>query len=452
MTRPVPAAELAILLLAALAVTSAAPAEVTTAATPATILVHNPAELVTALDARNAGRHIRVLSGDYSITAPLLVPDRALLEGSGEMRIVDGLPVGFEPGTETTLRVASAFEGDLVTLGNGAAISGLRLIDVTPVPATAVPRTGNVIMVGSRGPGDSVTAEIRDCEIVNPQSYGVAADGPAGHAIMILTRNPARQDNPPPHEGATLKLHMLRSIVRATGNGGAVFALNFAARGEISVEFEDNRIEGPVSIAGGASRPDLVTQASTSFESNRNLYTRNPGGLDRFAWRVIGGSSAHIPGLASPGASSNVTRVHSVDDRIEGINVGILASAGRRWLGASGPVSDNRVDLDLTGTRIRTEGEHAADFLLQGTLSEDAPGVGREFAAGDRNIVRVVMRGVTGSPAKRTNRYADVYGPSRQADQGSGNRLEFAGTLAGFAVSNPGISPAPPAEFFETIR
>ncbi len=452
MTRPVPAAGLATLLLAVLAVTSAARAEVASAVTPATILVHNPAELVSALDARNAGRHIRVLSGDYSITAPLLVPDGALLEGSGEMLIVDGLPVGFEPGTETTLRVASAFEGDLVTLGNGAAISGLKLIDVTPVPATPVPRNGNVVTLGSRGPGDSVTADIRDCEIVNPQSYGVTADGPAGHAIVILTRNPGRRDDPPPHEGAALKLHMLHSIVRATGNGGAVFALNFAARGRISVEFEDNRIEGPVSIAGGASRPDLVTHASTIFDSNRNLYTRNPGGLDRFAWRVIGGSSAHVPGLAAPGASFNVAKVHSVDDRIEGVRVGILASAGRRWLGASGPVSDNHVDLDLTGTRIRTEGDEAADFALQGTLSEEANGVGREFAAGDRNIVRAVMRGVTASPAQRANRYADVYGPSRPADQGSGNRLEFAGTLAGFAVANPGISPAPPAEFFEKVH
>jgi hypothetical protein len=452
MQHPVSAAILAILLLASLALAPTVPARVASAGTQATILVHDSAELVTALDQRNAGRHIRVLPGDYAITTPLLVPDGALLEGSGEMRIADGLPSGFGPGTETTLRVVSGFEGDLLTLGNDSKISGLRLIDIAPVLATAALRYGNVVMVGSRGPDDSVTAEIRDCEIVNPRSYGVAADGPAGHAVVILTRNPARQDNPPPHEGATLKLRMVRSIVRATGNGGAVFALNFASRGEISVEFEDNRIEGPVSIAGGASRPDLVTQASTSFESHRNLYTRNPSGLDRFAWRVIGGGSAHIPGLAAPGASFNLAKVHSVDDRIEGINVGILAAAGRRWLSASGPVSDNRVDLDLTGTRIRTEGEDAADFLLQGTLSEEAAGVGREFPVGDRNVLRVSMRGVTGSPAERANRYADVYGPSKPAEQGSGNRLEFPGTAAEFVHTNSSVLPAPPAEFFTDDR
>jgi hypothetical protein len=368
------------------------------------------------------------------------------------MRMADGLPVGFAPGTETTLRVVSGFEGDVLTLGNGSTISGLTILDFATPPDAAVRRSGNVVMVGSRGPGESISAEIRDCEIVNPMSYGVANDGPIGHAIVILTRNPARQEDPPPHEGATLALRMVRTIVRATGNGGAVFALNFATRGDISVKFDNNRVEGPVSIAGGASRPDPVTECRTSFESNRNLYRRNSGGLDRFSWRVIGGSNAHIPGLASPGASFNVTRVHSVDDRMEGFKIGILAAAGRRWLSASGPVSDNRVEIDLDGTHIRTEGEDAADFALQGTLSEEAPGVGREFPAGDRNALRVSMRGVTGSPAERANRYVDVYGPSRQADQGIGNRLEIAGTAAEFESANTSISVAPPSEAFEKIR
>ena len=241
---------------------------------------------------------------------------------------------------------------------------------------------------------------------------------------------------------------MARSIVRAAGDGGALFAINFAARGEVSVEFEDNRVEGPVTVAGGASRPDLVTQARTSLESNRNLYARNPRGLDRFAWRVVGGSSAHVPGLASPGASFNVASVHSVDDRIEGFKVGILAAAGRRWLGASGPASDNRVDLDLERTRIRTEGEDAADFAFQGAFSEPAPGVGREFPAGDHNVTRIRMRNVTGSPAVRANQYSDASGPALVDNKGVGNRLEIPGGAAEFARNNTSISVAPPAEFF----
>jgi hypothetical protein len=452
MKHPATVAVLVMLLLGTRAVAAPAPAGTGTAGTAATFLVHDSTELAAALDRRNTVRHIRVLPGDYAITSPLVVPDGVGLEGSGVMRVEDGLPVGFEPGTETTLRVVSGFEGDVLTLGNGSTISGLTILDLATPSDAAVRRSGNVVMMGSRGPGDHVAAEIRDCEIVNPQSYGVAFDGPTGHAVVILTRNPARQDSPPPHDGATLALHMVRSIVRATSDGGAVFAVNFAAHGEISVSFENNRVEGPVSIAGGASRPDLVTEARTRFESNRNLYARNPGGLGRFGWRVIGGSSAHIPGLASPGASFNVTTVQSVDDRIEGFKVGILATAGRRWLSASRDLSDNRVDLDLAGTHIRTEGEDAADFALQATLSEEAPGVGREFPAGDRNILHVSMRGVIGSPAERANRYVDVYGPSKQADQGSGNRLEFDGAAAEFTRTNSNISSAPAAEFFERIH
>ena len=443
---------LATVFLAALDAAAAAPGATEPPEDAATIQVHDSADLATALDPRNTGRRIRVFPGDYAITGPLVVPDGALLEGGGVMRITDGLPSGFEPNTESTLRVTSGFEGDVLTLGNGSIVSGLRIIDLVTPPDAAAPRFGNAVTVASRRPGDNVAAEIRDCEIVNPQPTGVSFDGPVGHAVMILTRNPGRDADPPPHQGAALELRMARSIVHVTGDGGALFALNLAARGEISVRLENNWVEGPVTIGGGASRPDPVTEASTSLESRRNLYSRNPGGLDRFGWRVIGGSSAHIPGLASPGASFNVTRVHSVDDRIEGFKVGILAAAGRRWLSASGPVSDNRVELDLDGARIQTEGGDAADFSLQGTLSEDAPGIGREFPAGDRNVLHVSMRGVNASATARTNRYTDVYGPSGQADQGSGNRLEFAGTAADFAGANPGIPVAPPAEFFTDTR
>ena len=436
------------LLLAALAVALMAPPDPAHAAARATILVHDSTELLAALDARNAGRRIRVLPGDYAINSPLIVPDGVLLEGGGVMRIADGLPSGFEAGTETTLRVASAFEGDLLTLGNGSIISGLRLIDIAPPPVTAAPRPGNVLVLGSRAPGDSVAAEIRDCEVVNPQPSGVLFDGPSGRAIVILTRNPAREQRPPPHEGASVSLVMSHSIVRSAGDGGALFAINFAARGEVSVKFEDNRVEGSVSVAGGASRPDLVAQARTSLESSRNLYVRNPGGTDKFGWRVVGGSSAHIPGLASPGASSNVARVHSIDDRIEDFKVGIQAAAGRRWLDASGPVSDNLVELDLERTRVRTEGQDAADFAFQGAFSEPAPGVGREFPAGDHNVTRIRMRNVTGSPAVRANQYSDASGPALVDNKGVGNRLEIPGGAAEFARNNTSISVAPPAEFF----
>jgi hypothetical protein len=417
-------------------------------ASTAVIRVSNADELVAALDPQNAHRRIHVLHGDYAVTRPLLVPDGTILEGDGVMQVVDGLPAGFKPGTETTLRVTSAFEGDLLTLGDGAVVRNFKVVDLATSQVATTQRSGNVIVVGSRGPVDRLAAEIRDCEIVNPHPFGVAMDGPTGHALVVLTRNPARGGAPPPHEGATVAIRVVRSILRATGGGGAVFAINFAARGNVSVGLYDSRLEGPLIATGGASRPELVSNAVTTIDSTRNLYVLPAEGSDGFGWQVMGGSSAHIPDLASAGASFNTARVHSVDDRIEGFRIGIVAAAGRRWLDSSGPVSDNRLDLDLEGLRIRTEGADAADLEMQGARSEAAQDIGREFPAGDRNTLHVRMHGVTGSPTSRANQYDDAFGPSLQADCGTGNRLEIAGTPADFARVNTNISAAPPVAFF----
>ena len=65
--------------------------------------------------------------------------------------------------------------------------------------------------------------------------------------------------------------------------------------------------------------------------------------------------------------------------------------------------------------------------MLQATLSEtgQAGGAG-EFPAGDRNVLRVEMSGVTGSGPRR-NVFADVVGPSQPANFGTDNRLEIVG-------------------------
>ena len=437
----------------ALVIALAGPIATAHGASTAVIRVSNTDELVAALDPRSANRHIHILHGEYTITRPLVVPDGTLLEGDGVMQVVDGLPVGFEPGTETTLRVASGFEGDLLTLGDGAVVRNLKFVDLATASGAAPQRSGNVIVAGSRGPGDSLTAEIRDCEIINPHPSDAGLHGPTGHALVVLTRNPAQHEAPPPHEGATVAVRVARSILRAVGAGGAVFAINFAAHGNVSVGLYDNRLEGPLIATGGVSRPELVSNAITTVNSTHNLYVLPAGGSDRFAWQVIGGSSAHhFPGMGSAGASFNTASVHSVDDRIVGFRIGILAAAGRRSLDSSGPVSDNHVELELDGTQVRTEGEAAADFVLQGALSEDAPEVGREFPAGDRNVLHVRMRGVTGSPTERDNQYGNVFGPSIEADRGTGNRLAFDGTAGGFANANTDISVAPPADFFTDAR
>lgn len=413
------------------------------------ILVSSAAELVAALQVQSTDRHIiHLLPGDYPVDGPLTVPNGMVLKGAGVMRMENGLPVEFEPGTVTTIRVASGFEGNLMTLGHDAVLQGLRLEDLKTEPGITPQRSGNVILVGSRAANDIVSAEIRECELINPNPMGVTMEGPTGHDLVVLTRNPARQDKPPPHEGAAITVHMERSILRANGGGGAVFIINFAAHGKVSMVLDGNVLEGTLNVSAGTSRPDLVTGAEVLFESRNNLYALRPGGYDAFAWGIYGGSSSHIPGLSAPGASFNVARIISDHDRITGFKTGIRAIGARRWNSASGPLTDNRLELELHGMHIQTEGEGAADLVFQGAVSDLELDDNREFPPGDRNILRVLMRDVAGSSAPRANSYADVFGPELEANRGSGNRLEFSGSLEEFTQSNQSLSPAPPAEFF----
>ena len=102
-----------------------------------TIVVSNAMELQTALTVANAGRRIHALPGTYSVSAPLLVPDGATLEGEGIMRFDSrGLPTGFQPGTETKIRAASLFAGDLLTLGDGVTVRQLVVEDFLGRPTT----------------------------------------------------------------------------------------------------------------------------------------------------------------------------------------------------------------------------------------------------------------------------------------------------------------------------
>jgi hypothetical protein len=411
------------------------------------ILVGTVAELEAALRPQNTGRHIRVRAGDYPVNAPLIVPDGTRLEGEGVMRVEGGSPAGIEPGTVTTIRAAANFEGDLLTLGNEVVLAGLRLEDFNTGFEEISIRKGNVVVVTSRAANDSVSAQIRNSEIICPNNSGVMMNGPSGHCLLVFTRNLKRQDAPPPHAGAQIAVRLERSIVRAAGGAGALFEMNFAAHGRVAVTFDGNHIEGPLAIAGGASRPDLVTGAESSFESRNSRYVC-PGTCVHPAWRLFGGTSAHLPGLAVPGANHNLVRVHSVNDRIDGFQTGISAAAARRWLTASGPVSDNRIELELKGTRIRTTGEGAADLELLGALSAAEDDGNQEFLPGDRNILHVLIRNSVGSFSPRTNGYTAVLGPKLVSNLGTGNRVEFEGSLEEFTQSNPGLSPAPPAEYF----
>jgi hypothetical protein len=414
---------------------------------PAPLVVSNAAQLIAALQPANAGRRIELAAGEYAVDRPLLVPDGATLVGSGRMQVdAAGLPAGFEDGTASTLQVAAGFDGNVLTLGHGSALQGLRVVDLANTDALPNRRRGNVVFVGSRAPADTVTASVVACELVNPNTAGFSDAGPHGHGVVALTLNPSLGAPPAAHEGALVNLRVQGSIVR-TGSGAAVFANNFAARGGIRLRLDGNRFAGYLAVGAGVSRPDAVTDAVTSVESRRNLFQRS--GWSRVGWLLLGGStSPHFLEEGIPGASHTTLRIDSTDDRIEGFHHGIDAAAARRIGSRSSVLSDNRLELRLQGTRIVTVGDGAVDLVFTGALSEAGPRMAPgEFPAGDRNVLRAEMSGVQGSGPRR-NVFAHVVGPARPGEQGVGNRLEIAGGSGEFTRSNRGIDPAPAGDFF----
>jgi hypothetical protein len=416
------------------------------------IVVHTSVELLAAIDQKSAHQSIRLTPGDYPIDRALVLGDDVALVGSGVMLFdADGLPRGFEPGTQTIIRAAAGFNGDLLTMGNRTSIRGVFLRDLEDDPAHDVHRAGNVVVVASRAPGDAITASIVECEIFNPNPFSFDSEGPTGHALAVFTRNPALQEPPPPHEGAAVSVTLERSSVHATGNGGVVFIGNFAARGRLHVALNHNRLEGPLTATAAANRPDPVTRAEAQLESDHNLFIASAASHTQ-GWFIFGASSSphHLAGdLAGP--SFNAFHLNSSDDRIEGFAVGISAAVARRVLAGSGPVSNNLLDLDLRRLRIRTEGDAAADLKFYAAVSEQDQTGSQEFLPGNGNILRVRIQGATGSGI-RANEYVPVAGPQLPSNRGVGNRIEFIGDPAEFARSNRGFEPLPPAAYFGDER
>ena len=401
------------------------------AASPPTIVVTTTAELEAAMTPANAGAKILVKAGVYDLTQALTVPDDATLVGEGEMVFdASGLPTGFEPSGRTAIRATMSVVGDILTLGDGVSVRNIAVEDVEG-------RTGNLIAALSRAPGDALSAQVDECEMVDPNPNGIAPSGPTGASLVAVTRNPNLGQDPPAHVGSDISVRMARSIVRSPGGGAGVFAINFAAQSTIGLVLERNVIGGGVISSGGVSRPEAVTGASVNIESRRNLYrsdTAEPGVL---GWNLLGGSGS--PAFPTAPSTANALRLHSKDDTIDGFFVGIMARGGQRFFEASGPSSSNRIDMRLIGLRIRTvEDPFASDLALYGALSA-VDGV----SPGDDNVVRVLVRQSDGS-GPRFNDYADSIGG------GSGNRLEIVGSPRAFARTNTDIDPAPPAEFFES--
>ncbi len=414
--------------------------------TGTTIVVGNTADLVAALSPGNAGRHILVRAGTYSLDAPVTVPDGVTLDGEGAMQFSDGLPVGFGAGAHTTLTMSTNVAGNMVTLGNGSAIRRLEIVDVAD-------RAGAVVAVVSREPGDRVSATIDESEIVNPNPHGITPAGPTGVGLAVLSLNPNLGADPLPHEGAALSAGMTRSLVRSPAGGVGIFAFNFAALGKLSVRLDGNVVGGGIFANGGVSRPDAVHDAQVWIDSHRNLYRNDSPDLcteQHPGFNLLGGSGPPVP-LPVAETARNSLRVQSVDDRLEGFTNAVVAVASSRFfpLPIAGPTSHNSADLRLLGTHISTPTCGGAQFVtdldLAGAVAADDA-----LAPGDGNSLHVVMRGVVGS-GSRSNRYGHSVGPSGPLApefQGSGNRLEIVGSPRAFASTNRQIDPAPGSEFF----
>jgi hypothetical protein len=400
------------------------------------IIVDSTPALLAALVEENAGRHIVLLAGTYPVSVPLIVPDGVTLEGEGNM-LGDELPSGFDPGTETRIIADGALFGDLMTLGDGARLKGLVIENV---PGSF----GNTVAVGSRYPGDTVSASIVECEIISPNESDVGPNGPVGHTIMVISNNLNGGAPPLPFEGTDITLRLERSIVRSYLNFPGVMAINFASNALINLFLTENVLGGGINVTAGVSRPNEVSNSELMVFSRRNLYIAEEPVYPGVGIQMIGGSGVVIPILA-PATTSNHAYLSSRDDQIEGFEVGVAATGGRRMTDSQGPSSDNHVVLRFRGLSIHTpKAPGTADFRL---LGADSSAVFPELSPGDDNTVRVLMRGTSGS-GPRENVYANTFGPLVPANMGSGNRLEIIGTKRAFQRTNKRIEPAPSLEFF----
>jgi hypothetical protein len=400
------------------------------------ITVETTLELLAALSSANAGRRIVLRAGTYDIDHPLTVPDSVTLEGEGTMLFdAGGLPTGFGVDPHAALRMTANVPGDMLTLGNGATIRKLQLVDLAG-------RNGNVVGVASRAPYDELAASIRESEMV--------PSGATFYGLSVQTRNLNPGAASSSHDGASISVQLTQSLVRSPGRG--LFAFNFASRGKVVVALHGN-VLGTMVANGGVSLPDAVHDSEVQIVSRGNLYRRmaaNPCTVPAPAWNLTGGSGPNSPVPVSA-TVRNTLRVHSLNDRIQGFTTAILGIGGRRFFGplVAGASSDNKLELELIDATLSTPSCGGAEFVrdldLQGARS-DVDGL----APGDDNRLHAVIRGVTGS-GLRFNNYANAAGPSSELPPGSagtGNRLDIAGNVDAFSRTNYLIDPVPPRIFF----
>jgi len=429
-----------------------------------TAVVSTSAELLSALSPANAGRRIHLRAGRYSVDRLLVVPDGMTLEGEGAMTYAPaGHAAGFRDSVHTTIAMTSSAGGDLLTLGNKATLRNIEIVDLSG-------RSGNVIAVASRRAGDTITANIIESVIVNPNPFTIGPSGSFGRGLHITTRNENMGADPGPDTGSVITVKLVRSVIRSPEGGGGWFVFNFAAKSVTTLEISRSLIGGTNEANAGVSRPDAVHDSEVRIISQGNVYRgewADPCASALLGWNLTGGSGAPIP-MQLPTTSHNRLLLRSVNDRIENFTTGILATGSRRFFPAprNAPPMRNRIDLQLIGTTISTPScpavrassntggilsapETTADLRLFG-----AQVIRDGFEAGDSNTVHVEMRGVNGS-GRRANQFFNSGGPFGaipRSFQGSGNRLEIIGDRATFVKDNRGIDPMATPDLFSNER
>ena len=419
-------------------------ADATSAEPVGGVTVSSTSELIEALRSDGSARTIRLRAGRYVLDTTLTVPDGVELTGDGVMQLdSEGVPVGFAAGTATVLVAGEHLRGDVVVLGDRTRLQGLRVEGGARNDDTA---RGNIVLIASRRPDDRVHATLLECEIFNHGPAGVGPIGPTGRTIAVVTLNPG--GGAASHERARVSVTIERSVVRSTTSNASVFVINFASSVAIALDFEHNRFEGVVALAGGVGRPDIVSGSRVELRSRANLYVDRTGTYP-VGWYFLGASIAPHEHIHSQGASYSSFRVESEDDRIEGYRTAIIAAAARLVDDLPGSLIGNRGELLLSRLRVRTVGDGAVDLWLQGLLHERDSNVGPGPEASSRaedNVLRVSVKDSSGSGA-RANRYVDS-ALSGAADIANRNRLEFTGTRAEFLESNARFDPAPGADRF----
>jgi hypothetical protein len=395
------------------------------------IVVRSATELVAALSTDTGKRTIFVRPGTYQLGHAIRVPDHTRLIGDGMMMYDDsGLPMGFVSEGTTVIAATPGVTGDFVTLGDGASLRGLVIQDVVRPALTG----GSPVVVSSTGPGESVSAQVVECEIINPNPVtGPGLTGPVGRGLLAITRN--RPDaGAASHEQSRVSVHLTQSVIRSPGGGDGIFLINNASGSHIVLHVRRNVI-GKLGANGGVSRPDSTVGATTSIQSIGNLYRADTTPTS-IGWQINGGSDAPmLAPLIAEDTLNNKLSIHSVDDRIEGFGSAIVAAAGRRMSASAGAIASNEMELILIGTRLAST---TTDLNLYGARNLAGPA--------DSNELRVTMWRVTGS-GPRANDYGDA-----ASNLGTGNRLIITGNLDLFSRTNEAILPLPGEQFFTAGR